>query len=259
MDKTKLGDRMKQYEAVNKSFLMKRNPVIIRVDGKAFHTFTRGMKKPFDDIMVDCMDRTARYLCEYIQGCKLAYVQSDEISLLLTDYETIKTQGWFNYNLQKMVSISASMATLSFNQAFVNNVNIMNYLPMDLEDERYYNVIKNNLFKAMFDSRVFSIPKEEVVNYFIWRQKDATRNSIQMVAYNEFSRKQLYKKSCNELQEMLFQEKGINWNDLKTSNKRGRCIVKQQFEIEGTTRNRWTLDDEIPVFTQDREYINKYV
>ena len=113
-----LGDRMKRYEYANRDYLTRRIPAIIRVDGKAFHTFTRGMKKPFDEVLATTMHETMRYLCKNIQGCVFGYTQSDEITLVLTDYATISTDAWFGYNVQKMCSIAASMATLAFNTAF---------------------------------------------------------------------------------------------------------------------------------------------
>ena len=121
MKNDSLGDRMKKYEGVPKTALMRRNPVIIRIDGKAFHTFTRGFRRPFDNVLIESMQKTMKYLCEDIQGCKLGYYQSDEISLLLTDYENINTAAWFDYEVQKMCSIAASMATLAFNRYFGNN------------------------------------------------------------------------------------------------------------------------------------------
>lgn len=258
MKKDSLGDRMKGYENIPRNYLTRRLPVIIRLDGKAFHTFTKGFKKPFDNILMESMWETAKYLCENIQGCKVAYTQSDEISLLLTDYEKLDTCAWFDNNIQKIVSISASMATLAFNKVFSE---IINHIDAE-EISDFYDIYKRRMMTAMFDSRVFTLPKEEVNNYFVWRQQDATRNSIQMVGQANFSHKQLHKKSCDEIQEMLFQEKGINWNDLPTPNKRGICIIKEQYELnneEKTLRTRWTVDTNIPVFTQDRNYIEKYV
>lgn len=258
MKKDSLGDRMKSYENISRNHLTRRLPVIIRLDGKAFHTFTRGMKKPFDGILIETMQETAKYLCENIQGCKIAYTQSDEISLLLVDYEKLDTCAWFDNNIQKMVSISASMATLAFNKAFSDILN-----SIDAEEvSDFYHIYKKRMMTAMFDSRVFTIPKEEVVNYFIWRQQDATRNSIQMVGQANFSHKQLHKKSCDDIQEMLFQEKSINWNDLRTPEKRGVCIIKEQYKLNNeqeTIRTRWTVDQDIPVFTQDREYIERFL
>lgn len=257
MKKTDIGNRMKEYENVFKLYLTKKMPVIIRLDGKAFHTFTRGLQKPFDDIFIKSMWKTAIGLCENIQGCKLAYIQSDEISLLLTDYENINTEPWFNNNLQKMVSISASMATLFFNKSFKKacKTNEMNF--------KYKDVYEKKIWTAMFDSRAFILPREEVINYFIWRQQDAIRNSIQMIANTNFSHNQLYKKSCNELLKMLFQEKNINWDDMLTYNKRGACIVKEQYNKdynhELVLKSRWIVDENIPIFVENRDYINKYV
>lgn len=271
---------MKGYENISRIYLTRRTPIIIRIDGKAFHTFTRGFARPFDDVLVKSMQNTAKYLCENIMGCKLAYTQSDEISLLLVDYEKLETQAWFDNNLQKMVSVAASMATMAFNKFFTNNVKneIMEYkaslVPQSVELQekikKYYDTLKQALEKgAMFDARAFTLPKEEVNNYFIFRQQDATRNSIQMVAQSNFSQKELQGKNCNVLQDMLHEQKGINWNDYPTVYKRGSCIIKVcdviiQYDEVGnicgsTERTKWIVDKEIPIFTQDRNYINKYV
>lgn len=251
-----LGTRMKRYEFVPRYHLTRRNPVIIRVDGKAFHTFTKGLKKPFDGVLLATMQETAKALCEKIQGCKLAYVQSDEISLLLIDYENIDTCAWFDYNIQKMASISASIATLAFNKAFREQVHIIGHVTKDIN---YFETLESKVDSAMFDSRVFSLPKEEVNNYFLWRQQDATRNSIQMVGQANFSHKELQNKNCNMIQEMLFVEKGINWNNLPTYEKRGACVIKKQVQVGESIRNKWVIDKNIPVFSSDRQYIEQYV
>lgn len=266
-----LGNRMKGYENISRYYLTKKTPVIIRIDGKAFHSFTKGFKKPFDDILMKSMQETAKYLCANIMGCKLAYTQSDEISLLLVDYERNESQSWFENNLVKMVSVSASMATMAFNKCFADEVNKVytyytttecgcNYIKdveaFDKLFDNYFSKIQN----AMFDARAFIIPKEEVCNYLIWRQQDATRNSIQMVAQSLFSHKELQNKNCKELQELMFQEKGVNWNDFDNVCKRGSCIIKETYNLnEECTRTRWIVDKDIPIFTQDREYIDKYV
>lgn len=272
--KDSIGDRMKAYESIPKNFLTRRIPVIIRLDGRAFHTFTHGMKKPFDSILMNTMQETMKYLCENIQGCIFGYTQSDEITLVLTDYETITTDAWFGYNAQKMTSISASMATLAFNKFFRENIENLrdNYFEeWNVSDEefKYVEILTNKIDKAMFDSRVFSIPKEEVVNCLIWRQQDATRNSIQSVGQAYFSQKQLHGKSCNIIQDMLFLEKNINWNDFPTYYKRGSCCYKRQIEKEIiipktkektiVLRNEWYIDKNIPIFTQDKEYIEKWL
>lgn len=281
MDKTTLGDRMKNnYENITRYYLTRRMPVIIRVDGRSFHTFTKGFKKPFDDVLVKTMQDTMKYLCENVQGCVLGYTQSDEISLVLTDYAELTTDAWFGNNLQKMCSVSASMATLAFNKFFSEQVQDFMYaccydfgdnvLPEKQNDyELAHNVYFKKLHTAMFDSRVFTIPKEEVCNYLIWRQQDATRNSIQSVGQANFSQKELHGKSCNNIQDMLMLQKSINWNDYSTTLKRGSCCIKID---DGITKydevgnicdyipsSKWVIDNEIPIFTQDRNYVEKLI
>lgn len=277
MDKTTLGDRMKNnYENISRYYLTRRMPVICRIDGKAFHTFTRGFKKPFDDVLVKSMQDTMKYLCENIQGCVLGYTQSDEISLVLVDYAELTTDAWFGNNLQKMCSISASMATMAFTKNFVKNVKecermaLIGNVVLFEDDEKYINVLKKAIEKgAMFDSRVFTIPKEEVCNYFIWRQQDATRNSIQSVGQANFSDKELHKKSTKDIQDMLMTQKGINWNNYATTLKRGSCCIKTddsltKYDEVGNIcgyiqRSKWVIDNEIPIFTQDRNYVEKLI
>lgn len=267
MSKDNLGDRMKSYENIERRYLTRRIPTLIRLDGKAFHSFTKGFQKPFDDVLMKSMWNTAKYLCEHIQGCKIAYTQSDEITLLLTDYETITTDAWFDKNIQKMCSISASMATLAFNKSFSENVWIYQNLGIDenyknftnKEIEKYSKIYQKKMNTALFDSRVYNIPKEEVCNAFIWRQQDATRNAIQMVGQANFSHKELQNKNCNQIQEMLFQEKGINFNDFLISQRRGVCIIKESYMKDNTPRTKWVVDEYIPIFTQERCYIEKYL
>lgn len=240
-EKDSLGDRMKGYEDAYRIYLTKRLPLILRIDGKAFHTFTRGLVRPFDIDFQEVMLKTALALCDEIQGSKLAYWQSDEVSILITDYDTLTTQAPFEKNLQKLVSIGASIATSSFNKV-ADRVNLTRF-EFRLDDK----------FKSLanFDCRAFVLPHAEVCNYFLWRQQDATRNSINSVGQSHFSPKQLHGQSTDTVQDLLFKEKGINWNDLPVINKRGACIIK----IEG----KWAVDREIPIFSQDREYINRFV
>lgn len=270
MNKDSLGDRMKKYESVSKTALMCRNPVIIRVDGKAFHSFTRGFQRPFDDILIESIQETAKFLCENIQNVKCSYQQSDEISLLLTDYENINTAAWFDYEIQKMCSIAASMATLAFNRAFEERVEALDFdWSMGIEgiDSEYLSALYKAAQKgAMFDARCFSIPKEEVCNYMIWRQQDCTRNSIQMVGQANFSHKELQNKSCDVIQDMLMTQKNINWNDFDAVKKRGSCCTKTGKRIvvdmqtgEQKDRLTWEIDRNIPIFTQDRNYIERFV
>ncbi len=276
MKRDDLGNRMKTfYEQIPKIRLMRRTPVVIRIDGKAFHTFTRGFKRPFDDVLIKTMQETAKYLCENIQGCSLAYTQSDEISLLLIDYQRFETSAWFDYEIQKMCSISASMATMAFNKFFEKAFNEFaeepDYTMRDLDlFSAYSNAVKKG---AMFDARVFNIPKEEVTNYFYWRQLEASRNSIQMVGQANFSHKKLQYKSCNDIQDMLMTQKGINWNDFPTYQKRGSCVVRNKIVLDSDGEketcmlrdskqgeNNWIIDKDIPIFKgKGREYIERFV
>lgn len=287
-----LGVRMKTfYEQIPKTKLMRRCPVAIRIDGKAFHTFTRGFQKPFDEVLIKSMQETMRYLCENIQGCVLGYTQSDEITLILIDYKKLTSSAWFNYEVQKICSIAASMATMAFNKFFEKYVDEYRFSKWDgaskYEDGTwgYIQTLLNAVDKgAMFDARCFNIPKEEVTNLVYWRQLDASRNSIQMVGQANFSHKKLQNKSCNNIQDMLMTQKGINWNDLPTYQKRGSCCVKENHFIEnekgtqicfsegcsdpfedeealtGVYRSSWIIDIDIPIFKgEGREYIDRLV
>ena len=253
-----LGQRMKEYyETIPKTKLMRRTPVAIRIDGKAFHTFTRGFKKPFDDVLIKSMQETMKYLCENIQGCVLGYTQSDEITLILVDYKNLNSSAWFDYEVQKMCSIAASMATMAFDKAFRKEMDADPTIP----SVRYnwYLVAINR--GAMFDARVFNIPKEEVTNLIYWRQLDATRNSIQMVGQANFSHNELQNKSCNQIQDMLHEQRGINWNDFPTHLKRGSCCIKEYQALDDNTlRSYWRIDTEIPIFKdEDRDYIERLI
>ena len=279
-DKTTLGNRIKEYyENPYRFYLPRRSPMIIRLDMRAGHSFTKGFQRPFDDIFIKSIQETAKYLCENIENVKCSYQQSDEISLLLTDYDNVETQAWFNKNLQKMCSIAASMATLAFNRVFSKvfykwgNENLPDWdvggtnKPVDEKLIKLCNIYESASEKgAMFDARCFSIPKEEVCNYFQWRQMDCTRNSIQMVGQANFSHKELQNKKNEDIQEMLFSQKGINWNDFSTVKKRGSCCVKDfekkviNFQTqEEVVRKVWGIDKNIPIFSQDRNYIERFI
>lgn len=268
-----LGDRMKKYEYITRTYLVPRMPVIIRLDGKAFHTFTRGFKRPFDEVLISTMQDTTKYLCENIQGCVLGYTQSDEITLVLVDYKKLNSCAWFDNNIQKMCSIAASMATFAFNRFFVANLNAFYEFNTDIDlteigyhitfseedNGKYYEAYKKAAEKgAMFDARVFNIPKEEVCNCVLWRQNDATRNSVEMVAQAHFSHGVLQNKSQSQMQDMLMLEKGINWNDFPVHQKRGSCCIKVQGDED--KRPKWIIDKNIPIFKGDgRKYIEDLV
>ena len=270
-----LGTRMKEfYETIPKTRLMRRCPVAIRIDGRAFHTFTRGFDKPFDEILVRSMQNTMKYLCENIQGCVFGYTQSDEITLILLDYQTLDTDAWFDYEVQKMCSIAASMATMAFNKYFIKEVNDWYYTcPIDTSKDTLWTKYMQSIEKgAMFDARVFNIPKEEVTNLVYWRQLDAARNSVQMVGQANFPHKELQGKSCNDIQDMLMTQKGINWNDFPTYLKRGSACIKKEKVVNVdyapsngviatvTTRPGWEIDLDMPMFKgDDRKYLDNLI
>jgi tRNA(His) 5'-end guanylyltransferase len=261
--KDPLGDRMKDfYEDRTRYKLARRTNTIIRIDGKAFHTYTKGLQRPFDQGLMEDMNKTAEYLCQNIQGAKFGYVQSDEISILITDYDDIDTHAWFDANLQKMASIAASLATAEFNR--LRLIRKMNTTVATAGS------ILEQFKHAMFDARVFQIPyQEEVINYFLWRQQDATRNSISSVAQSLYSAKELHGKKTSDMQEMIFQ-KGINWNDFTPREKRGSIIRRVEHVyarrdepimdgktrvIEAYKRKKWEADPNTPIISQDKDYL----
>ena len=255
--KDSLGDRMKSnYESRSDMRLVRRMPVVLRLDGKSFHTFTRKFKKPFDPIMTACMNDTMLYLCQNIQGTVLGYTQSDEITLVLVDYKTIDSEAFFDYRVQKMCSVAASMATLEFNRSFSEKVYIYEQTQAyeseqygDPIDDRYQSALNKG---ALFDCRAFNVPIEEVTNMLLWRQQDAIRNSIQGLGQAFFSHKELDHKSTVDIKSMLIEKHGLNWEEIPTSDQRGRCAVKRN---EG-----WVIDNQIPIFTGDgREYVEKRI
>jgi tRNA(His) 5'-end guanylyltransferase len=277
-----LSERIKShYEDRYKTKLMRGAITFLRLDGKSFSKFTKALNKPFDEGFSEDMDMTAKFLCENIQGAKFAYTQSDEITVVLTDYDTIDTQAWFDYEVNKMVSISASLATGRFNQLRMyryfagpknnivteNDKTIGEHFRVNVNLEgvtddiaSFVNYLPLNDKLGFFDSRVFQVPNvEEMINVLVWRQQDCSRNSVSMAATEYLGHKATEGKSGAEKQEMLFQQKGINWNDYKTKFKRGSVIRKIQVEEKGTIRSRWIVDEDTPIFTADKEYLRQLV
>lgn len=227
----KLGDRMKGYEEPTKQTLTRRTPTIIRVDGKAFHTWTKQAKceRPFDSKLHYAMLRTTCSLMDEVQNAAVAYTQSDEISVLLTDWTNLDTEQWFAGSVQKIASVSASIATAVFNMWM----------------ESY-----SRLNPALFDARVFQLPKEEVANYFIWRQKDALRNSVSMLGRAHFSHRELQGKSTEDIKMMLHQKR-ISWADCEQWQLMGSVVTKN------TTGGLDEIDT--PIFTENRDYIEDWL
>ena len=258
MKKDSLGDRMKaDYENRTRFFLPRRTYTLIRADGKNFHRYTQECERPYDLGFMEDMDTAALALCESMEGARLAFVQSDEISVLLTDFGAPQTQAWFDGSIQKLASLSASLATAHFNRARMRRLQ-----PLEAEERL-----------ACFDSRAFTIPDPtEVENYFLWRQQDATRNSISMTAQAHFPHERLQGKSTNQMQELLWQEKGVNWNDLPGGFKRGRCIVRSRVTREAHYQDKRTGGQAVaeverfawervvpPIFTQERDWLQKQI
>ena len=219
----KLSDRIKRYESASHQELTIRLPVMIRLDGRAFHTYTRGMDKPFDANIMNAMVSSALIVAKEMQGFKAAYIQSDEASFVITDYDTTETQGWFDYDLQKIVSISAAVMSIEFNEQMDNGK------------------------KAVFDSRAFNVPVDDVANAFLWRAKDWERNSLQMYARSVFSSKQLHGKKRADIHEMLHQA-GLNWaTDLTEQEKNGTFIIRADggYSLRDNIQPRFHEIDEI--------------
>lgn len=253
-DKTSIGDRMKRYEEVPRTSLTPRMPMIVRVDGRAFHTFTRGFERPWSVSIRNAMTAAASALMREVSGVKIAYLQSDEISLLVTDYDSLSTVPWFHGVAQKICSVTASIATAAFNSAMFDQI-------MSGDNVEVNTLTRTEMkVNATFDSRCFVVPREDVTNYFVWRQRDAEKNSVSMLAQSHFSHNQLQGKSGSAKQDMLVLEKGINWNDLDVWKKRGWCVTRETREIEpGKFRTFVDPVWDIPIFTQDRGYIEKFV
>lgn len=200
-----LGDRMKRYESAFNSHLVPRSPVIIRVDGKCFHSYMRGVPI-FHPLFLTSIRCSAENTLVKMQGGKIAYHQSDEVSFLLTDYDSLESEGWFAYELNKLVSLTASIFTANFNYYFCKEHTKLSRFDF-----------------AYFDCRAFNVPEEDVPNYFLWRQRDWERNSVMMFAGEYFSHKQLDHKKVVDVKEMLLNS-GQDWEQLENVVKYGTWI-----------------------------------
>jgi tRNA(His) 5'-end guanylyltransferase len=251
MDNTSLGDRIKMYENVERKYLTRRLPTIIRVDGEHFHSYTRGFDRPFDLGFIAAMQQTAKQLCENIMGAKIAYTQSDEITILLRDDDTLVTQAWFDKNLQKIVSTASSMATYFFNKniARLYTQGLPSPVPYDwFHASAGVKKAYSEGRLAIFDARAFIVPPEEVMNVFEWRQQDCIRNSIQMIARAHFSHSELIGVSCADMQTRLLDEKNVDVENYDVYLRRGSCVVKD-------ATGHWTIDTHIPIFHEDPTYV----
>ena len=249
-----LGDRMKKYEEASKVSLPPRMPIILRLDGKAFHTYTKGMPdRPFNRKMIAVMEMTAIEVCRNIQGATFAYVQSDEISVLIHGYKTFESQSWFDGHVQKMVSVAASVAGATF------TLNSWRIWQDDTTDQLSAGPAVGDIVPAYFDARTFVLPEAEVTNYFIWRQQDAIRNSVQSHARSLFSHKQCDNKTCDELKTMCAAS-GKPWTDLTPTIRQGRVVQRVLVEKDtGVVRSHWETDVHTPLFQHNREYVERHL
>jgi tRNA(His) 5'-end guanylyltransferase len=207
MKNDSLGDRIKRYESISENYFLPKIPIVIRVDGKCFSQFTKGCKKPFDQILINCMFVSAKEVAKQMQGCKALYAQSDEVTFVLTDDFTIETQQWFGGRQNKIESVTAAMMTAYFNKFWVEiefNDGYMGdgHVHFDDYSEKYN--------PAIFDARAFQCPKEDVANVFLWRVKDWERNSLNMYCEQFFSHKELNGQGRVDRHEMLHKI-GHNW------------------------------------------------
>lgn len=288
--KDSLGDRQKQYEISSETQLVPKMPIIIRIDGKAFHTYTRGMVKPFDEVLGTAMKKTMQALCKDVHTCIFGYTQSDEITLVLKLPDRIRSQAYMNRRAQKIVSLTASKATRYFNKFFTEefekfvSYNKQKSLALvraiskygvdfeevkrlesqtDLESDKLYKVYNKKLGEAEFDSRVFNVPEWDCINNIIWRQQDAIRNSVEMVGHANFSAKELNKVNVEGIKDKLRNERGIDWEkDFTTYQKRGACCYKVAEEKIGKNgqkvlRGRWKTDEDMPIIQENREWFRE--
>ena len=252
-----LHERMTQYyESVTHSrTLTRRMPVIIRCDMECGKAFTNKLKKPWDDIFSNAMQNALIEMANKIQGCVLGYTASDEISLLLLDYQELNTDAWFGYNIDKLVSSAASMATIFFYKNFVRSASLYESGLSEAEkvmDCNYLAVLDDKTQKSpIFDARAFNIPKEEVANYFLDRQRYTEKNSISMLARHYFSHKEIEGKNGSQMQDMLMEKYNVNWNDCPIIYKRG-VFCKGGGSL-------FSIDYSSPIVSQNRDYIDSLV
>jgi tRNA(His) 5'-end guanylyltransferase len=226
--KDDLGRRIKHdYEDAFRLTLPRRTYSIVRIDGRGFHQFTRGLERPYSRTLADALDQAALHLCQEMIGCRFAYGQSDEYSFLLTDFEAEDSVLWFDGNLQKIVSVSASLFGAVFAKHFPS--------------ERI----------AAFDSRAMVIAqREEVARYFVWRQLDASANSLNMLASAHYTHEELAGCSVEDKHELLH-KKGVNWAKQPADFKRGRMVHR--------ANGKWEIDREIPVFQRAPDYLRNLI
>jgi tRNA(His) 5'-end guanylyltransferase len=251
-----IEERMKMYEQAARTMLPRRMPVIIRVDGKNFSRYTRNLPgKPFDRNFVSVMESVAISLCQEIQGAQMAYVQSDEVSVLVHGYKKFESEPWFQNQTQKIVSVAAAIAAATFT---ANSWRM--WAPPGYGEVSPGPVVLlgDCIEPAYFDARAFVLPESDVNNYFLWRQRDAIRNSIQMFTSSHFSHKDLQNKSTNEMIKMC-ESKGHDWRKLSPSLRNGRCVSRHHEIVDGVERSHFRVDTNVPLFREQPNYVMQHL
>jgi tRNA(His) 5'-end guanylyltransferase len=266
---------MKTYENAFSNKFPIKHPLILRLDGVHFHTNVKrwNCKKPFDPELIDAMQFTAKVLCESISGAKIAYVQSDEITILIRDDMDFGTMPWYDKKINKIMSVVAAKASNAFNYCYHQ----MRGDAWENEDGEMVYEGKTITLPDMaeFDCRGYILPENEINNAFLWRQNDCISNSVQMLGRAHFSHKELQRKSNDDIKSMLIKNRDTDWDELATECQRGACIIRKQFPKKIPSRDdkglimhglfdtimvpAWTIDTEIPIFTEDTEYINQFM
>lgn len=248
-----LEDRMKAYEQATRTVLPRRLPIIVRVDGKGFSNYTKQLPgKPFDRNFISVMESTAIALCQEIQGAQIAFVQSDEISVLVHGYKKFESEPWFGNQVQKMVSVAAGVASATFTAC---SWRMWSKLAVHDGDR---SPSLDDIEPAYFDARAFVMPESDVANYFLWRQRDGLRNSIQMFARSHFSHSELHKKSTGEMVEMC-KAKGHDWHALPSSQRNGRAVYRESKLVDGMWRSHFITDTNVPLFVDSKHYIERHL
>lgn len=247
-----LGDRQKEYEKNSDYVLTRRLPIIIRVDGRSFSRLTRKLTKPYSVDIGNIMSETMMYCIMEMQGAVFGYQQHDEINFILRNDQSFDSDPWYQNRIQKITSVASSLATLSFNRG-LSRLDP----PLDIIGD------------AIFDARVFALPTiSEVVNYLVWRQQDCIRDAVSAAAQEELSlkfgkrtaMKLLQKRTVAEKKELLLSQANIDFDEIYSSSfKYGVAAYKVPTIIpskEGmTARNKWTLNDTVPLFVEEKDFI----
>lgn len=252
INKTVVIDRMKRYSSSSKQNLMRGVPVILHINGKSFHSYAKNFQKPFDEVLLESMRKSILYLCKHIQGCVFGYTQSDKISLLLIDYQTHHSDAWYDYDVQKICSDAAAMSTMIFNKIFREQVALLSKEDAH-ETERLYS---QKIGLAKFMVHAYNVPKNDVCNYFIWKQNDCRNNSVMQVGKWYLDANELNGCSIERIQEKLLDKHQIDWNDYPIHLQRGSCCIKTRNVNE---HGKWIIDMNPPIFAQDRDYIERFV